>query len=293
MDERYDLARSATDGRYVFVRNYLPHRVYGQHVAYMFETPTTRVWKKLHDEGKLTAAQDVFWRTKPPEELFDLRSDPDEVHNLAASPDHQEIVGKLRHAQQDLAARVRDLGFLPEGELFSRSEGSSPYDMGHDDSKYPFRRIFDTAELASGLRPDAVPALRRAFHDGDSAVRYWAALGMLMRGPGGVDAAHEELWAALRDPSPYVRIAAAEALGRHGSDADAKKALDTLVELGPLDRNGVFVSMAALNALGALGTRAAPAAEAIRKFPEKGEVPDPRYAGFVPHLLEDLWARFK
>src|SRR5262249_29946600 len=108
MDERYDLVRSVTDGRYVYIRNYLPHLIYGQHVAYMFETPTTRVWKKLHDEGKLNAAQDHFWKPKPAEELYDLQRDPDEVNNLAAAPEHQETLRKLRQAQQGLAARVRD-----------------------------------------------------------------------------------------------------------------------------------------------------------------------------------------
>ncbi|MCY4507510.1 MAG: sulfatase, partial [Acidobacteria bacterium] len=49
MDERYDSVRAVRDGRYVYVRNYAPHRVYGQHVAYMFQTPTTRVWKALYD----------------------------------------------------------------------------------------------------------------------------------------------------------------------------------------------------------------------------------------------------
>ena len=42
----------AYDERYVYVRNYMPHRIYGQHLGYMFETPTTRVWKELHDDGK-------------------------------------------------------------------------------------------------------------------------------------------------------------------------------------------------------------------------------------------------
>src|SRR5262249_31162740 len=83
MDERPDLVRSVTDGRFVYVRNYLPHRLPGQHVDYMFQTPTTRVWKELHDAGKLKPAQDAFWKPKPAEELYDLRADPDEVENLA------------------------------------------------------------------------------------------------------------------------------------------------------------------------------------------------------------------
>ena len=69
---------------------------------------------------------------------------------------------------------------------------------------------------------------------------------------------------------------------------DAEEALAVLVELGPIDRNGVFVSMAALNALESLGARANPATAAIRKFPAQGEVPDARYNSYVPRLLESL-----
>ncbi|PYK63404.1 MAG: hypothetical protein DME21_02985 [Verrucomicrobia bacterium] len=164
--------------------------------------------------------------------------------------------------------------------------------MGHNDSQYPLERVFEAAELASMLEADAVPALKQR-KDNDSAVRYWAALGTLMRGEKGVQAAHEELAAALKDSSPYVRIAAAEALGRYGSAADQKQALSTLVELGPNGKNGVFVSMAALNALDALGNKAAPAAQAIQAMPSQGKVPDARYAPYVPRLLEDLQARFR
>src|SRR5262249_17419083 len=32
MDERYDLVRTVTDGRHVYVRNYMPHKIYGQHI---------------------------------------------------------------------------------------------------------------------------------------------------------------------------------------------------------------------------------------------------------------------
>jgi uncharacterized sulfatase len=293
MDERFDLVRSVTDGRHVYIRNYMPHKVYGQHIDYMFQTPTTRVWKRLHDEGKLTPEQDVFWNTKAPEELYDLQSDPDEINNLVASPVHKETIERLRRALSDLAREIRDVGFLPEGELFSRSNEGSPYDMGHDDSKYPFERIMGMAEQASMLKPDALPALKPRLKDSDSAVRYWAALGMLMRGESGVRAAHDELVAALNDASPYVRIAAAEALGRYGTDPDLKAALKVLVELGPIGKNSVFVSMAALNALDAVGDKASSAADAIKAMPANGKVPDPRYSSYVPRLLEDLQARFK
>jgi uncharacterized sulfatase len=293
MDERFDLVRSVTDGRYVYIRNYMPHQIYGQHIEYMFQTPTTRVWKRLHDAGKLTPAQDAFWNTKPPEELYDLQSDADEINNLARSAAQEEVIVRFRTAQYDLARKIRDVGFLPEGELFSRSKGGSPYDMGHDDGKYPFERVIGTADLASMLKPDAVPSLKSRLNDEDSAVRYWAALGMLMRGEFGVREAHAELIAALHDSSPYVRIVAAETLGRYGSDADLNVALKVLVELGPIDKNGVFVSMAALNALDALGSKAGSVVDAIKAMSENGNVPDPRYSSYVPRLLEGLQARLK
>lgn len=297
MDERYDMVRSVTDGRYVYLRQYMPHKIYGQNVSYMFGTPTTQVWKKLHDEKKLNAAQEIFWNTKPPEELYDLTTDRDEVRNLAALPEHQATLAKLRKAHQDWALRVRDVGFLPEGEIHSRSVGTSPYDMGHDDAKYPFARIFETADLASRLDPAAVPVLKQKLADTDSAVRYWAALGLLMRGNygsrdfSGVAASRAELSTALADSSPFVRIVAAEALGRYGNEAESKQAISVLVELGPIDKNGVFSSMAALNALGTLGDKVSSVSSTIKTFPPNGKVPDARYSSYVPRLLEDLTNR--
>ena len=293
MDERSDLVRSATDGRYVYVRNYMPHVVYGRHLEYMFQTPTTRVWKKLFDEHKLNAVQEAFWKTKPPEELYDLTSDPDEVRNLAGSPEHQAVLAGLRRAQQDLARRVRDVGFLPEGERFARAPGRSPYDLARDGAAYPFDRVFAAAEAASMSGPEAIPEMKALLADGDAAVRYWGAMGILMRGRPGVEAAGAGLRAALADKSAYVRIAAAEALGRYGDEPDVKRVLALLLELADAGRNDVFTAMAALDVLDVLGDRAAPAAGAIKALSVKATLPDPRYAPYIPRLLGDLQERWK
>jgi arylsulfatase A-like enzyme len=290
MDERYDMVRVVRDKRYIYIRNYMPQKIYGQYIAYMFQTPTTQVWKRLYDQGKLRPPQTFFWETKPPEELYDLQNDPDEVRNLAGSPEHQEVLKRLRKAQQDLALAIRDVGFLPEGEIHSRSEGSTPYQMGHDDRKYPIRKIMATAELASGLKPEAMGSLKRALEDEDSAVRYWAAMGFLMRGTDAVATAKGPLHKALEDPSPYVRIVAAEALGRYGDRQDSARALSVLLTLAPPDANGVYVSMFALNAVDALGNKAKSALEIIKHMPTRAKRTPPRTGGYVASLIQKIVA---
>ena len=292
MDERYDCVRSATDGRYVYLRNYMPHLSQGQHVNYQFETPSTRVWRELYDAGKLNAAQSIFWtEPKEPEELYDLQSDPDEVHNLANSPEHTAVLEKMRQAQRDLALRVRDTGFMPEGELHSREPGTAPYDVAHNDTKFPLARVIETSELASSMKVDANDALIERLGDPDSAVRWWAALGMVMRDSGAVSSAHDGLTKALTDVSPDVRIAAAWALSKHGSDADRSAALPVLLNQADYAKSGVFSSIAALNAIGNIGDLAKSIHDAVIALPQSGPSPDGRYSGYPSRLLLDLGAR--
>jgi uncharacterized sulfatase len=289
MDERYDCVRSVTDGRLVYVRNYMPHLSQAQHVAYQFETPTTRVWRKVFDEGKATPEQSIFWKEpKAPEELYDLQSDRDEVYNLAASPEHAETLAKMRAAQENLALTIRDVGLLPEGEMHQRSEGTTPYDMGHDDKLYAAARILKAAGTASSLKMDAMGDLKAGFGDSDNVIRYWSTFGVLMRGKDGLAAAHDEMVKATSDSSTYVQVVANWSLAKFGSDADRAAALPKLVNLANWSQHDVFTTMSALNAIGDLGDKAKPIAEELKKLPTKGESPDGRFAGYTARLLADL-----
>ncbi len=291
MDERYDLDRSVTDGRYVYLRNYLPHLPHGQHVAYMFETPTTQVWKRLFDEGKLPPAQAYFWQRKAPEELYDLQSDPDEVHNLAASPAHQEILARLRAALHQQLLATRDLGFLPEAERERRRGSEAPYTFGHDASRYPLERILVAAEAASSDGPAASANLDAWLGDAEPGVRYWAVMGCRIHGEPAVKAARANLSRLLQDESPSVRIAAAETLGQFGEASDLDAALKVLVELARLDAQHEFVAVEALNALDALGTKARPVLPLVKQLPTSQPGIPARMKDYVPRLIRDIVER--
>ncbi len=285
MDERYDMVRSVRNKRYIYIRNYMPHKIYGQYIQYMFQTPTTALWKKLYDAGELSPPQTFFWETKPSEELYDLQNDRDEVHNLAGSPEHQVILGELRSAQEKLALKIRDVGFLPEHDIHARSAGSTPYEFGKDASRYPLERVIRTAGAASSLDAKQTPYLISRLRDDDDTVRYWAAMGLLMRGKPGVSAGRDGLVSALKDDSASVAVIAAQALGQYGSDEDSQRALALLTDKADGQTNGVYIGMLALNALDAMDARAADARETIAALPQNDPQADRRMGAYLKNLI--------
>lgn len=284
--------RTATDGRYVYIRNFMPHLIYGRYIEISWTTPTMAIWERMYRDGKLNAAQSAFWKRKPPEELYDLRTDRDEINNLAGSPSHAAVMTRLRTALMDHLRSIRDVGFIPEGERLERSAGDSPYDLGHDPKRYPLDRVLAAAETASMLRPEALPGLRVATKDVDSTVRYWALLGIFMRGSSAVEMAIDDFRRAMTDPSPYVRIVAAEALARYGKKADIDSGLRLLIGHADWPQNGLFVALSALVAIDALEARAAPLARAIQALPSDGPAPDKRFHEYPRRVLKTLRTRF-
>jgi len=284
MDERYDLVRSVRNRRYVYIRNYMPHLIYGQHVSYMFQTPTTQVWKRLYDAGKLARPKTFFWEPKPAEELYDLQTDRDEVRNLVDSAEHRQVLEELRRALREHTLKTRDAGFLSEAEMHRRAAGSTIYQMAHDPAKYPLEEILAMAEVATSRKPGVIPQLQEGLRHADSAVRYWAATGFLVRGAEAVKAGRDELRAALGDASPSVRAVAAWALGQYGAQADLDAALPVLQELAPPDKNGAYVSILAVNVIDALGPKAAPLSGFLRTMPVNDPQAVDRANGYVARL---------
>jgi len=291
MDERYDLVRTVMGKRYIYLRQYMPHRIYGQYIDYMFATPTTRIWHDKFHAGELNEAQSRFWQPKPSEELYDLQTDPDEVTNLAASDDarHQKILTEMRAAHQAWERDIRDIGFLPEAEVHGRATGSSPYEMGHDPKLYDFDSVFAAADLATMQRAGDLPKIVSLLSSDDSAVRYWGATGLLIHGHAGVAAGGDDLVAALDDSSASVAIVAAEALGRFSDDdAIRLRSLDKILAHSNVATGNVFEAILATNALDYLDEVALPRLAEIKALPTKPKGPAPRVDGYVKNILPKI-----
>lgn len=185
----------------------------------MGDADDTRVEGSLRSGEAQRRAAQVLGKPKPAQELFELKNDPDEVKNLAGAPEHKAALDRLRAAHREHTLKIRDIGLLPESEIHERAGAGTPYEAGHDAKKYPLERVLAAAELASSGRSGVDAQLVKMLADGDSGVRYWAAMGLLMR------KSAAPLVQASADSAAAVRIVAAEAVGGDGSAEQLKAAL--------------------------------------------------------------------
>ena len=287
MDERYDLVRTVMDKRYTYLRHYAPHRIYGQHLAYMWQTETTQVWERMFKAGELTPAQSQFWHEKPSEELYDYNADPDEVVNLVDSPDphHQAALAALRQAHADWVLETRDLGFLHEAEFNRRSEAANitPYELGRDPKHYDLETIFAAAQLATSQRADDLPAIVELLRSADSGVRYWGATGLLIHGKASYAAGARELEKALSDANPLVAILAAENIARFGPASLRAGAISALLSYADPNVSSNYDAVQALSSLDALGALDASVRDKLQQISKQEKM-----SKYPKRLLERL-----
>jgi hypothetical protein len=245
MDERLDLVRVVRDRDYLYVRNFLPHRIYGQHVAYLWRAPSMLSWYREFLAGRLNETQQKFFQTKPAEELYHVASDPHNVNNLVGDPDYSGVLQTLRQAGAEWRRDVRDLGFVPEEMIDDLRSDLSLYDAAREQA-LPVDEIIGTAEMATRDAGAHLEVLAERLNHEDCAVRFWAATGFSVAEVQ-PDEMHEVLLNHVGDSCPAARTAVAEALYRYG---DHGTAFDLLKQ--SLDDDRLFAVLRALNTIEAM-----------------------------------------
>ena len=157
-DETVDHIRSVRTADFKYIRNFLPQRPYLQPCAYKDGKQILIALRQWHQAGKLDAVQELLFRQqRPAEELYDLRSDPHEIHNLADDPQHAATLQAMRQRLEAWMEHTDDQG--------RTSESPAMYDS--DMAVY----------LASSQGRRGDPARLKILQDNIALMKRWAAEG--------------------------------------------------------------------------------------------------------------------
>jgi hypothetical protein len=118
MDSEYDRVRAVSDGRFKYIRNYMPEKPNYQNIQYRLQNPLMGHLLELNEKGLLNENQARwFAQNKPKEELYDTQNDPWEFTNLVGNPEYDEKLSELRKAHENWMAKYGDKGALNEMEM--------------------------------------------------------------------------------------------------------------------------------------------------------------------------------
>ncbi|MBT3568055.1 MAG: sulfatase-like hydrolase/transferase [Opitutae bacterium] len=253
-DETVDILRCVRDSRYKYVRNFMSHVPHAQPSQYKDGKKIMQVIRGLHKEGKLNEQQSrPFAPRRPPEELYDLKSDPHELVNLAQAPKSQERLVAMRKVLYQRMTETRDMGLIPEPILedVGRKAGNKYLAFLDNDHSGQTLRLIEV--ITAGEANEGAKLLAFA-KSPDPSTRYWVAVWLGVNQTAGGKATLLKLTSA---PVPAVRIAAAQALCKFGELGQLK----LLVE--HINDPNLLVGMFALRAIEELGDAGKAHREAI------------------------------
>ena len=184
--------------------SHLPHT---QPSQYKDGKKIIQVIRGLYSEGKLNEQQSLpFSHRRPPEELYDLQSDPHEMVNLAMDSKHRERLVSMRKVLHQRMMATRDMGLIPEPILedMGKKAGNKYSAFVRNDHRKQTQDLIDV--ITAGEANDSDKLLHFA-KSADPSTRYWAAVWL------GVNKTAESKATLLKltnDPVPAVRVAAAQ-----------------------------------------------------------------------------------
>ena len=264
IDEVVDLSRSVRDKRYLYIRNFMPHRSWNQYSAYSDLSEIRHEFYRAAESNDMpTALSHYAGSVRPHEELYDCENDPQNTVNLAKTPEHAETLKRLRNELMRNARKQRDLGFLPEINAQQRYKGTTPWEKSMSQLDNASNELLTAFASTDFFSPTGWP--NQWLFSEEPTLRYWAAVG-LQSAPDLSPVQRATLRQGLSDPSPVVRIEFASTLCQHG---DIKIGLPILVQ--ELESDDLTVVLYATRAIELLGQAAKSAIPAIEKVAARAE----------------------
>ena len=117
-DESTDMQRSVIDGRYVYIKNFMPELPLIYRNKYREQVSMNKkIIQMSNDDELIGDPKYIFMKTKQNEELYDLKNDPYEVNNIVNNTDYKDKLIELRGALISWQEEIDDKGFVNESEL--------------------------------------------------------------------------------------------------------------------------------------------------------------------------------
>jgi len=123
-DETVDHIRSVRTKQFKYIRNFYPERPLLQPNGYKDAKAIVKRLRELHAQGKLNDLQEslLFAARRPTEELYDLKTDPQELENLATKPYYGDTLQTFRDQLARWTKETGDQGRKPEPEAMYDSD---------------------------------------------------------------------------------------------------------------------------------------------------------------------------
>lgn len=270
-DDVYDMSRSVFDGRFLFIRHFMPQNPYIQDAIIFNRDKRSFVeLRKLKSENSLPAESLKMFQRKPVEELYDLNKDPQELINLAELEDYAGTGDRLRRLLFDHMLTSFDSGLMNEADMMHRAQGLSVYDVVRNE--LDITSALKSADQVGKVRnPDQ---LKPYLDHSDPAVRYWALVA-LDAFEGDLHPWRSWLIEAVKDTSLSNRVLAAQILINKLEDHNFLSVLTDALEV----QNEPALLQAAI-AVRNIGSAARPLVSKI-----KSEI--------YPRIQGEIWGRYK
>ena len=119
-DESTDMQRSVIDGRFVYIKNFMPELPLIYRNKYREQVSMNKkIIQMDRDDELIGDSKYIFMKSKQDEELYDLKFDPYEVNNIANNPEYKDKLIELRNALNTWQYEIDDKGFINESELIN------------------------------------------------------------------------------------------------------------------------------------------------------------------------------
>ena len=120
IDEHMDRQRAVRDKRYKYIRSWYPEVAGGTDLTFRDNIDMVREMRSMYESGQLNAVQQQWYQSPGEERLFDLASDPFEVHDVSSKPQYEKALQRMRTEMDDWLVQVGDWSDESESVMVAR-----------------------------------------------------------------------------------------------------------------------------------------------------------------------------